>query len=57
MDFFLSHETSTWILWGAFLLVTVATLVSRAFQTHAWYRERFGDECAPERRALVPGLL
>ncbi|HHX84258.1 MAG TPA: 3-oxo-5-alpha-steroid 4-dehydrogenase [Actinomycetales bacterium] len=39
------------------LLVTVANLVPRAFQTHAWYRERFGDEYPPERRALVPGLL
>jgi 3-oxo-5-alpha-steroid 4-dehydrogenase 1 len=38
------------------LLITIANLVPRAFQTHRWYREKFPDYPS-ERRVLIPFLL
>ena len=54
---FAGFAIATWSLGATFiLLVTIANLVPRAFQTHRWYREKFPDY-PPERRALVPFVL
>jgi 3-oxo-5-alpha-steroid 4-dehydrogenase 1 len=48
---------ATWSLGATFiLLITIANLVPRAFQTHRWYREKFPDY-PRERRVLIPFLL
>jgi 3-oxo-5-alpha-steroid 4-dehydrogenase 1 len=48
---------ATWSLGSVFVLaISLANLVPRALQTHAWYRERFADY-PRDRRALVPYLL
>ena len=54
---FAGFALATWSLGAAFiLLVTIANLVPRAFQTHRWYREKFPDY-PPERRVLIPFVL
>ena len=54
---FTGFAIATWSLGATFImLITIANLVPRAFQTHRWYRERFPDY-PPERRALIPFIL
>jgi 3-oxo-5-alpha-steroid 4-dehydrogenase 1 len=54
---FAGFALATWSLGATFiLLITIANLVPRAFQTHRWYREKFPDY-PRERRALIPFVL
>jgi 3-oxo-5-alpha-steroid 4-dehydrogenase 1 len=54
---FAGFALATWSLGATFiLLVTIANLVPRAFQTHRWYREKFPDY-PRERRVLIPFVL
>jgi 3-oxo-5-alpha-steroid 4-dehydrogenase 1 len=54
---FTGFAIATWSLGATFiLLITIANLVPRAFQTHRWYQERFADYPA-ERRVLIPFIL
>ena len=54
---FTGFAIATWSLGATFiLLITIANLVPRAFQTHRWYREKFSDYPS-ERRVLIPFLL
>ena len=54
---FTGFAIATWSLGATFiLLITIANLVPRAFQTHRWYREKFPDYPS-ERRVLIPFLL
>ncbi len=54
---FTGFAIATWSLGACFiLLITIANLVPRAFQTHRWYQERFSDY-PPERRVLIPFVL
>jgi 3-oxo-5-alpha-steroid 4-dehydrogenase 1 len=54
---FTGFALATWSLGATFiLLITIANLVPRAFQTHRWYQERFADYPA-ERRVLIPFVL
>mgnify|MGYP001061655224 CR=1 FL=1 len=48
---------ATWSLAGvAFLLITAANLVPRAFSNHAWYLRKF-DDYPSNRKAIFPGLI
>jgi len=42
---------------AAFALFTIANIGPRAFQTHAWYKEKFSDEYPQQRKALVPFVI
>jgi len=42
-------------LW--FALWNLVFLGSRALQTHAWYRSKFGADYPRQRRAFIPYLL
>ena len=54
---FTGFALATWSLGATFiLLITIANLVPRAFQTHRWYKDKFPDY-PPERRVLIPYLL
>lgn len=54
---FTGFAIATWSLGATFiLLITMATLIPRAFQTHRWYRDRFPDYPS-ERRVLIPFVL
>ena len=54
---FTGFAIATWSLGATFiLLITIANLVPRAFQTHRWYREKFPDY-PQERRVLIPFVL
>ena len=54
---FTGFAIATWSLGATFiLLITIANLVPRAFQTHRWYREKFPDY-PPSRRAVIPYLV
>jgi 3-oxo-5-alpha-steroid 4-dehydrogenase 1 len=54
---FAGFALATWSLGATFiLLITIANLVPRAFQTHRWYREKFPDYPS-ERRVLIPFIL
>ncbi len=54
---FTGFAIATWSLGATFiLLITIANLVPRAFQTHRWYKDRFPDY-PRERRVLVPFVL
>jgi 3-oxo-5-alpha-steroid 4-dehydrogenase 1 len=54
---FTGFAIATWSLGATFiLLITIANLVPRAFQTHRWYREKFPDY-PRERRVLIPFVL
>jgi 3-oxo-5-alpha-steroid 4-dehydrogenase 1 len=54
---FTGFAIATWSLGATFiLLITIANLVPRAFQTHRWYQERFADY-PTERRVLIPFVL
>ncbi len=46
---------ATWSLGGlGFALYTFANLAPRAVSNLKWYREKFGDDFPPERRAIIP---
>jgi len=48
---------AAWSVAGvSFAVFTAANLVPRAFQNHAWYREKF-DDYPKERKVIVPFLL
>lgn len=51
--------TLTWSIPGfAVLLISSFNLVPRAFQTHKWYLEKFGDEYKKlNRKVIVPFIL
>jgi protein-S-isoprenylcysteine O-methyltransferase Ste14 len=54
---FTGFAIATWSLGATFiLLITIANLVPRAFQTHRWYEEKFPDY-PRERRVLIPFVL
>lgn len=54
---FTGFALATWSLGATFiLLISIANLVPRAFQTHRWYQEKFPDY-PPERRVLIPFVL
>ncbi|MBW2377655.1 MAG: 3-oxo-5-alpha-steroid 4-dehydrogenase, partial [Deltaproteobacteria bacterium] len=54
---FTGFAIATWSLGATFiLLITIANLVPRAFQTHRWYKEKFPDY-PRERRVLIPFVL
>ena len=54
---FTGFAIATWSLGATFiLLITIANLVPRAFQTHRWYREKLLDY-PNERRVLIPFVL
>jgi 3-oxo-5-alpha-steroid 4-dehydrogenase 1 len=54
---FAGFALATWSLGATFiLLITIANLVPRAFQTHRWYRDKFPDY-PRERRVLIPFVL
>ncbi len=54
---FTGFAIATWSLGATFiLLITIANLVPRAFQTHRWYKEKFPDYPS-ERRALIPFVI
>lgn len=54
---FTGFAIATWSLGATFiLLITIANLVPRAFQTHRWYQRRFSDYPS-ERRVLIPFIL
>lgn len=51
---FTGFAIATWSLGATFIvLVTMANLIPRAIQTHAWYRQKFAGY-PRERRALIP---
>jgi protein-S-isoprenylcysteine O-methyltransferase Ste14 len=53
----LGWALATWSLAGlAFAVYTIANLLPRALQHHAWYRRTFPDY-PPGRKALVPFVL
>ena len=55
---FLGFAIATWNLGAVFvLLVSAANLIPRAFQIHAWYKEKFGDEYPKERKVLIPFII
>ena len=54
---FAGFAVATWSLGAVFVfLVSAANLIPRAFQVHAWYREKFSDYPA-ERKVLVPFIF
>lgn len=54
---FTGFAIATWSLGATFiLLITIANLVPRAFQTHRWYQAKFADYPS-ERRVLIPFVL
>jgi 3-oxo-5-alpha-steroid 4-dehydrogenase 1 len=54
---FAGFAIATWSLGATFiLLITIANLVPRAFQTHRWYQDKFPDY-PRERRVLIPFIL
>ena len=55
---FTGFAIATWSLGAVFvLLVSAANLIPRAFQTHKWYKEKFGEEYPAERKVLVPFII
>lgn len=55
---FTGFAVATWSLGAVFVLVvSAANLIPRAFQTHQWYKEKFGDEYPAERKVLIPYIL
>lgn len=55
---FTGFAIATWSLGAVFvLLVSAANLIPRAFQIHAWYKEKFGDEYPTQRKVLIPFIL
>ena len=42
---------------ASFVINTCANLLPRAFSTHRWYLEKFGDKYPRERRAIIPYIL
>ena len=55
---FLGFAIATWSLGAVFVLaVTAANLIPRAFQTHKWYKKKFGDEYPANRKVLVPFII
>ena len=42
---------------GAFVAFTVANLLPRALDSHAWYVKTFGDAYPARRRAMIPFVI
>jgi 3-oxo-5-alpha-steroid 4-dehydrogenase 1 len=54
---FTGFALATWSLGALFVLgVSAANLIPRAFQTHAWYQEKFPDY-PKNRKVIFPGIL
>jgi steroid 5-alpha reductase family enzyme len=41
----------------AFLVYTMANLIPRGIEHHAWYQEVFGDKYPKNRKAVIPFIL
>ena len=55
---FAGFAIATWSIGAVFvLLISAANLIPRAFQVHAWYKEKFPEDYPKERKVLIPFIL
>jgi 3-oxo-5-alpha-steroid 4-dehydrogenase 1 len=48
----------TWGPGGLIVLtISMANLIPRAFKSHTWYQEKFGDEYPQNRKVIIPFIL